>query len=39
MILGIGEDMAHRLGVYDGLAGTYRTIRRTRDPACPGCGG
>ena len=39
VILGIGETMAHRLGVYDGLAGTYRTIRRTRDPACPGCGG
>ena len=39
VLLGIGENMAHRLGVYDGLAGTYRTIRRTRDPACPVCGG
>lgn len=39
VLLRIGENMAHRLGVYDGLAGTYRTIRRTRDPACPVCAG
>jgi adenylyltransferase/sulfurtransferase len=38
VLLGIGSDLAHRLLVYDGLAGTFRTVRRTRDPACPLCG-
>jgi adenylyltransferase/sulfurtransferase len=39
VLLGIGEDFSHRLLVYDGLKGTFRTVRRTRDPACPLCGG
>jgi len=39
ILLVAGRNMAHRLGVYDGLAGTYRTIRRRRDPACRFCGG
>ena len=38
VLLGIGSDLAHRLLVYDGLAGTFRTVGRTRDPACPLCG-
>ena len=38
ILLGLGENFAHRLLVYDGLAGTFRTVRRTRDPACPVCG-
>jgi adenylyltransferase/sulfurtransferase len=38
IILGIGRNMAHRLLVYNGLEGTFRTVRRTRDPACPLCG-
>lgn len=43
VLLGIGDNFAHRLLVYDGLAGTFRTVRRTRDPACvcaaSACGG
>ena len=38
ILLGVGEDYAHRLLAYDGLAGTFRLIRRERDPACPLCG-
>ncbi len=36
-ILGIGESLAGRLLVYDGLAATMRTIRLPRDPQCPDC--
>jgi len=39
VLLGIGRNMAHRLLVYDGLSGDFRTMRRSRDPACPLCGG
>jgi molybdopterin/thiamine biosynthesis adenylyltransferase len=38
VLLGAGQDYAHRLLIYDGLAGTFRTLGRTRDPACPVCG-
>jgi molybdopterin/thiamine biosynthesis adenylyltransferase len=38
VILGIGRTFAHRMLIYDGLAGTMRTVRRTRDPACRFCG-
>jgi molybdopterin/thiamine biosynthesis adenylyltransferase len=38
VLLGIGRNFAHRLLIYDGLEGTFRTVRRTRDPACPVCG-
>ncbi len=38
ILLGIGETLAHHMLMYDGLAGTFRTVRRTRDPACPCCG-
>ena len=38
VILGIGQSLAHRMLIYDGLAGTLRTVRRTRDPQCRFCG-
>ena len=38
VILGIGESLGRRLLLYDGLAGTFRTVGRVRDPACPLCG-
>jgi len=38
VILGIGENLAHRMLVWDGLRGTFRTARRMRDPACRTCG-
>ncbi len=38
VLLGVGETLAHRLLIYDGLSGSFRTVERTRDPACPLCG-
>ena len=38
VLLGIGQNLAHHLLIYDGLKGMFRTVRRTRDPACPVCG-
>ena len=38
MILGIGETLAGRLLLVDGLAMRFRTIRLHRDPDCPACG-
>lgn len=37
-ILDIGETMAGRLLIWDGLAVAPRVIRLPRDPACPLCG-
>lgn len=37
-IIEIGETMAGRLTLYDGLGGTFRTVRVKPDPACPLCG-
>jgi len=37
-ILGIGESLAGRLMLYDGLGGTFRTVRLPADPACRDCG-
>jgi adenylyltransferase/sulfurtransferase len=37
VLLGAGHDYAHRMLIYDGLTGTFRTVRRMRDPACPVC--
>jgi len=37
-LLGIGETMAGRLLIYDGLAATFRTVRVRPDPGCPLCG-
>lgn len=32
------SNLGRQLVVYDGLAGTSRSARRVRDPACPLCG-
>ena len=32
-----GDDVTGRLAIYDGLAGTMRTVRLPRDPGCPVC--
>lgn len=37
-LLSIGESLAGRLMLYDGLAGAFRTVRLPADPACPDCG-
>ena len=37
-ILGIGEGMAGRLLIWDGLAGSFRMVRLRPDPACAFCG-
>ena len=37
-ILGIGESLAGRLLLYDGLGGLIRTVTLNPDPACPVCG-
>ena len=34
-----GESLAGRILLYDGLAGTSRTVKLTADPECPTCGG
>lgn len=38
LITGAGEALAGRLLIYDGLAGTARTVSLAADPACPVCG-
>ena len=38
MIVGAGQSLAGRLLIYDGLAGTARTVRVSADPGCPVCG-
>ena len=38
LVTGAGEPLSGRLWVWDGLAGTSRTVSVVRDPACPGCG-
>jgi molybdopterin/thiamine biosynthesis adenylyltransferase len=38
-LAGAGESLAGRLLLYDGLAGTARTVTIAPDPACPACGG
>ena len=37
-ITGAGNPLSGRLLMYDGLAGTSRTLTLHRDPACPVCG-
>lgn len=39
LITGAGEPLTGRLLLYDGLAGTARTVRVGSDPDCPVCGG
>lgn len=38
VILGAGQSLNGRLILYDGLVGSYRTLRWRRDPECPVCG-
>jgi molybdopterin/thiamine biosynthesis adenylyltransferase len=38
LITGAGEPLTGRLMLYDGLAGTARTVRVPADPDCPVCG-
>ncbi|QBX37133.1 molybdopterin-synthase adenylyltransferase MoeB [Brevundimonas sp. S30B] len=38
LITGAGEPLAGRLLIYDGLAGTSRTVRVAADPGCEVCG-
>lgn len=37
-IVGIGEDAAGKLFLFDGAALDWRTMRLPADPACPACG-
>ncbi|RZJ30125.1 MAG: molybdopterin-synthase adenylyltransferase MoeB [Brevundimonas sp.] len=39
LIAAAGEPLSGRLLLYDGLAGTARTVRVAPDPDCPDCGG
>ena len=38
-LLQIGESLAGRLMLYDGLSGRFRTVALPADPACQDCGG
>lgn len=38
-ITGAGEPLRGRLWVYDGLTAESRTVKISRDPACPACSG
>ncbi len=38
ILLGVGETLANRLLLVDMLAGEVRTLKWTRNPACPVCG-
>jgi len=37
-LLGIGQSLAGRLLIYDGLAAAFRTVKVRRDPNCALCG-
>ena len=38
LLTGAGETLSGRLWLWNGLAGTSRTVSVVRDPACPECG-
>jgi molybdopterin/thiamine biosynthesis adenylyltransferase/rhodanese-related sulfurtransferase len=38
LILGAGAPLVGRLLCFDALAATFRELRLSRDPQCPGCG-
>nr|MDQ3043769.1 molybdopterin-synthase adenylyltransferase MoeB [Chloroflexota bacterium] len=38
LVLGIGEPLVGRLLTYDALSTEFRTLKLSRDPACPMCG-
>lgn len=37
-VLNVGDSLAGRLLLYDGLAASFRTVRLPADPKCPDCG-
>ena len=37
LIVGAGVPLTGRLLIYDGLAGTARTVAMAADPSCPVC--
>jgi adenylyltransferase/sulfurtransferase len=37
-LLGLGNSLAGRLLLYEGLSGGFRTLTVKRDPACALCG-
>lgn len=37
ILLGLGQIFSHKLLVYDALDGSFRTLKRLPDPACPMC--
>ncbi len=37
-ILDLGDGLAGRMLIYDGLGATFRTVSLRADPACPDCG-
>jgi len=38
VLLSIGDNLAQRLLLFDGLSGTFSTLKRTKNPSCPSCG-
>jgi molybdopterin/thiamine biosynthesis adenylyltransferase len=38
VLLGLGDTLAGRLVIFDGLTHEWRTLKLNRDPACPTCG-
>jgi molybdopterin/thiamine biosynthesis adenylyltransferase len=38
VLVGLGDTLAGRLVVFDGLAHEWRTLKLQRDPECPTCG-
>jgi len=38
VLLSLGDTLAGRLVIFDGLAHEWRTLRLSRDPECPTCG-
>ncbi|PQA88420.1 HesA/MoeB/ThiF family protein [Hyphococcus luteus] len=36
-LLSVGDSLAGRLMLYDGLGGAFRTVKLPADPACPDC--
>jgi len=37
-LLGVGDSLAGRLMIYDGLSAAFRTVTLPADPQCPDCG-
>ena len=37
-LLGLGDSLAGKLLIYDGLSAQFRTVKLPKDPVCPDCG-